>query len=120
MANLLDNAIKYSDPGSSVEARGALVDGFAELSVVDHGIGIPQPHLDRVFERFYRVDSARSRDTGGTGLGLAIVRHVVNNHQGEVRVESDQGVGSIFTMRIPSPDVPTPEVPIERSSQEPA
>jgi len=106
MANLLDNAIKYSDPGSSVEARGALVDGFAELSVVDHGIGIPQPHLDRVFERFYRVDSARSRDTGGTGLGLAIVRHVVNNHHGEVQVESTQGIGSTFTLRIPSADLP--------------
>ena len=120
IANLLDNAIKYSDPGSSVEARGALVDGFAELSVVDHGIGIPQPHLDRVFERFYRVDSARSRDTGGTGLGLAIVRHVVNNHQGEVQVESTQGAGSTFTLRIPSPDVPAPDAPVERPSQEPA
>ncbi|MEO9224455.1 MAG: ATP-binding protein [Acidimicrobiales bacterium] len=101
IANLLDNAIKYSDPGSSVEALGSSVDGCVELSVIDHGIGIPQRHLDRVFERFYRVDSARSRTTGGTGLGLAIVRHVVNNHDGEVRVESVAGDGSTFTLRIP-------------------
>ncbi len=104
IANLLDNAIKYSDPGSSVEALGALVEGYAELSVVDHGIGIPQPHLERIFERFYRVDSARSRSTGGTGLGLAIVRHVVNNHDGEVRVESATGHGSTFILRIPLAD----------------
>lgn len=104
LANLLDNAIKYSDPGSSVELEGSQVGGAVELSVVDHGVGIPQPHLDRVFERFYRVDSARSRDTGGTGLGLAIVRHVITNHRGEVQVESIEGKGSTFTLRLPPAD----------------
>ena len=67
----------------------------------DHGIGIPRRDLERIFERFYRVDRARSRETGGTGLGLAIVRHVASNHAGEVRVESREGEGSTFTLRLP-------------------
>jgi two-component system sensor histidine kinase SenX3 len=104
LSNLLDNAIKYSDPGSAVQLEGSLGDRFVELSVVDHGVGIPQPHLDRVFERFYRVDEARSRDTGGTGLGLAIVRHVIHNHRGEVDVTSVEGKGSRFTLRLPRAD----------------
>jgi two-component system, OmpR family, sensor histidine kinase SenX3 len=99
--NLLDNAVKYSDAGSSVEVRARTDGRWIDLSVVDHGIGIPQRDLERVFERFYRVDRARSRETGGTGLGLAIVRHVASNHAGEVRVESLEGEGSTFTLRLP-------------------
>jgi two-component system sensor histidine kinase SenX3 len=102
VANLLDNACKYSDAGSSVELRSRVEDGSLELEVCDHGIGIPGRDLERVFERFYRVDRARSRETGGTGLGLAIVRHVATNHKGEVRVTSREGEGSVFTLRLPS------------------
>ena len=102
VANLLENACKYSDAGSSVEVRCRMEGGVAEVEVRDHGIGIPGRDLERVFERFYRVDPARSRETGGTGLGLAIVRHVVTNHKGEVRVASREGEGSVFTLRLPS------------------
>jgi two-component system sensor histidine kinase SenX3 len=99
--NLLENAVKYSDPGTSVRVRTSTDGRMVGLSVEDHGIGIPRRDIERVFERFYRVDRARSRDTGGTGLGLAIVRHVANNHHGEVSVESDEGHGSTFTLRLP-------------------
>jgi two-component system sensor histidine kinase SenX3 len=99
--NLLDNAVKYSDAGSSVDVV-ITTDGHGiDLAVSDHGIGIPVRDLERVFERFYRVDVARSRQTGGTGLGLSIVRHVVANHEGEVAVESRLGEGSTFTLRLP-------------------
>ena len=101
VANLLENACKYSDEGSGVVVRSRLDGRWLELDVEDHGIGIPTPDLDRVFERFYRVDRARSRETGGTGLGLAIVRHVVHNHRGDVRVQSTEGRGSTFTLRLP-------------------
>ena len=99
--NLLENAVKYSDPGSSVQVRARTDGRWIDLSVADHGIGIPRRDLERVFERFYRVDRARSRETGGTGLGLAIVRHVASNHAGDVRVESLEGEGSTFTLRLP-------------------
>ncbi len=99
--NLLENAVKYSDPGSSVQVRARTDGRFVDITVQDHGIGIPRRDLERVFERFYRVDRARSRETGGTGLGLAIVRHVAGNHAGEVRVESLEGEGSTFTLRLP-------------------
>jgi two-component system sensor histidine kinase SenX3 len=99
--NLLENAVKYSDPGSTVRVRARTDGRWIDLSVEDHGIGIPRRDLERVFERFYRVDRARSRETGGTGLGLAIVRHVASNHAGEVRVESREGEGSTFTLRLP-------------------
>ena len=99
--NLLENAVKYSDPGSVVRVRARTDGRWVDLSVADHGIGIPRRDLERVFERFYRVDRARSRETGGTGLGLAIVRHVASNHAGEVRVESLEGEGSTFTLRLP-------------------
>ena len=99
--NLLENAVKYSDPGSVVRVRARTDGRWIDLSVSDHGIGIPRRDLERVFERFYRVDRARSRETGGTGLGLAIVRHVASNHAGEVRVESLEGEGSTFTLRLP-------------------
>jgi len=99
--NLLDNAIKYSERGSAVQVRATGADGWVEIVVADHGIGIPSRDLERIFERFYRVDQARSRETGGTGLGLAIVRHVAGNHGGEVQVASREGDGSTFTLRLP-------------------
>ena len=76
-------------------------DGVVEISVTDQGVGIPDDERDRVFERFFRVDAARSRNTGGSGLGLSIVKHVVQNHGGDVRVWSQQGRGSTFTIRLP-------------------
>jgi two-component system sensor histidine kinase SenX3 len=105
--NLLDNALAYSEPGTRV-AVGTTVradDGVVEIAVVDQGIGIPASAQSRLFERFYRVDPARSRDTGGTGLGLSIVKHVVADHGGEVTVWSEPGRGSTFTVRLPlAPD----------------
>jgi len=99
--NLLENAVKYSDPGSTIQVRARTDGRWVDIAVEDHGIGIPRRDLERVFERFYRVDRARSRETGGTGLGLAIVRHVASNHAGDVRVESREGEGSTFTLRLP-------------------
>jgi two-component system sensor histidine kinase SenX3 len=118
LANLLENACKYSDEGSSVRVAST-ADGTAiEIAVRDDGIGIPTTDLERVFERFYRVDRARSRDTGGTGLGLAIVRHVAGNHQGDVRVESSEGEGSTFTLRLPSGPGPVAIRDLDESSRE--
>ena len=114
VSNLLDNAMKYSDAGSSVEIGARLGDdGRVAISVSDHGIGIPKRDLERVFERFYRVDQGRSRQTGGTGLGLAIVRHVAANHHGTVEVESELGEGSTFTLRIPATSLPDASPSIE-------
>jgi two-component system sensor histidine kinase SenX3 len=101
VTNLLDNAIKYSEEGEAVELSAARVDGRVVIAVCDHGIGIPSRDLERIFERFYRVDKARSRATGGTGLGLAIVRHVAQAHGGDVSVESVEGVGSTFRLSLP-------------------
>jgi two-component system sensor histidine kinase SenX3 len=101
LGNLIDNAVKYSESGSEVWVSAHVVDDMVEMRVVDKGIGIPARDLDRIFERFYRVDRARSRDTGGTGLGLAIVRHVATNHEGDVMVQSSEGEGSTFTLRVP-------------------
>lgn len=100
--NLLDNAVKYSSTGSEVAVRYGYEGGRVQIEVADQGAGIPARDLDRVFERFYRVDRARSRMTGGTGLGLAIVWHVVANHRGEVRVQSREGEGSTFTIDLPA------------------
>ncbi|HEU0129561.1 MAG TPA: ATP-binding protein [Mycobacteriales bacterium] len=100
-ANLLDNAVKYSEPGRTVSVRVSHDEEWLDVAVADQGAGIPAKDLARIFERFYRVDRARSRATGGTGLGLAIVRHVVANHAGDVRVESREGEGSTFTVRLP-------------------
>lgn len=108
VTNLVDNAVKYSETGSTVEVHAGLVGDSVAVTVRDHGVGIPPDDLDRIFERFYRVDRARSRETGGTGLGLAIVRHVATNHGGTVTVESQEGVGSAFTLTVP---LPQPEVP---------
>ncbi len=104
--NLVDNAVKYSWPDTTVRiAARVVVDPSTgetvRLAVADHGVGIPARDLERIFERFYRVDQGRSRQTGGTGLGLAIVRHVASNHQGRVAVESREGEGSTFTLHLP-------------------
>ena len=99
--NLIENAITYSDDNSQVGIGLAVSQNVAELAVSDSGIGISPEDQKRVFERFYRVDPSRSRETGGTGLGLSIVKHVAHNHRGEVAVFSKPGVGSTFTLRIP-------------------
>ena len=101
--NLLDNAVAYSEAGTRIGVGTTVRDkeGVVEIVVVDQGIGIPVEALPRLFERFYRVDPARSRDTGGTGLGLSIVKHVVVDHGGEVTVWSEPGRGSTFTVRLP-------------------
>ena len=121
--NLIDNAIKYGAEGSSVRIAigGATLDGpgggaretdAVRIAVSDQGEGIPAEHLRRLTERFYRVDTARSREMGGTGLGLAIVKHIVNRHRGELAIESELGVGSVFTVSLPralpESDAPAP------------
>ena len=99
--NLLDNAVRYTDSGGKVEVGLSRTEGDAVLSISDTGEGIPTRDLERVFERFYRVDTARSRQTGGTGLGLAIAKHVMENHGGSISVTSELGVGSTFVVRLP-------------------
>lgn len=99
--NLIENAIVYSEPGTQVGIGVKRVDDVAEIAVTDSGIGIPESEQERIFERFYRVDPSRSRETGGSGLGLAIVKHVAANHRGEIKLFSQAGVGSTFTIRIP-------------------
>ncbi len=106
VGNLIANAIAYSAPGTSVGVGVKLVDGVVEIAVTDRGIGISEADQDRVFERFYRADQARSRRTGGSGLGLSIVKHAVQRHGGEVRLWSRPGRGSTFTIRLPLTDVP--------------
>jgi two-component system, OmpR family, sensor histidine kinase SenX3 len=106
VSNLIENAVKYADGHSPVTVAVHPGDGWADIVVRDRGIGIPQQDLERVFERFYRVDKARSRVTGGTGLGLAIVRNVARTHGGEVHVTSREGEGSTFTLRLPLESVP--------------
>ena len=116
LGNLLENAVNYSPDGARVvigartvhEPEGSVV----EINVVDEGIGIADKDVERVFERFYRADPARSRATGGTGLGLAIVKHIASNHGGTVTVRSTEGYGSTFTLRVPAagPDDPLPEL----------
>jgi two-component system phosphate regulon sensor histidine kinase PhoR len=104
VANLVDNAIKYSGPGGEVKVECRRTPAAIEITVADKGCGIPAAHLPRIFERFYRVDKARSRELGGTGLGLAIVKHIVSAHGGEVLVESKINEGSVFTINLPKVD----------------
>jgi two-component system phosphate regulon sensor histidine kinase PhoR len=99
--NLLNNAITYSNPQGSVHVSVAVEDAEIVIRVQDQGIGISTEHLPRLFERFYRVDKARSRKNGGTGLGLAIVKHIAQAHGGRVAVESRPGKGSLFSLHIP-------------------
>lgn len=102
--NLIDNAIKYTTPGGLIRVAASIVEGRAELVVADTGVGIPREDQPRIFERFYRVDKARSRTVGGTGLGLAIVKHGVQALGGQISLESTIGSGSTFTVRLPIAD----------------
>ena len=99
--NLVENAVNYSPEHTKVSIVTKRNGDIAEISVTDQGIGIAEGELNRIFERFYRVDPARSRLTGGTGLGLSIVKHVALNHGGDVKVWSKEGVGSTFTLQLP-------------------
>lgn len=101
LVNLIDNAIKYSPIGSRVTVKSFINDDQLEISIIDQGLGIDKKHFPRLFERFYVVDKARSREMGGTGLGLAIVKHIAIANCGSIRVESEPGVGSVFTINIP-------------------
>ncbi len=101
LGNLVENAVNYSPPNTRVAVGVRQRDDFVEISVTDQGFGIAENELDRIFERFYRVDPARSRATGGTGLGLSIVKHIAASHGGDVSVWSVQGAGSTFTLRLP-------------------
>jgi two-component system sensor histidine kinase SenX3 len=117
--NLLDNAVRYTESGGRIRASLVGEPDASVIRVEDSGIGIPSKDLDRVFERFYRVDPARSRETGGTGLGLSIVRHVAGSHGGEVHVDSVLGAGSTFAVRLPlapAPDEGTDNGPSEHPS----
>jgi two-component system sensor histidine kinase SenX3 len=101
VSNLVANAVHYSEGGSRVLVTTKSMGDTAQISVVDQGIGIPAREIDRIFERFYRVDPARHRSTGGTGLGLSIVKHVAATHGGDVSVWSVEGQGSTFTLTLP-------------------
>jgi two-component system sensor histidine kinase SenX3 len=101
ISNLVSNAVQYSPDGSRVGVGISHTEGEVEVSVTDQGIGMTKEESERVFERFYRTDQARSRTTGGTGLGLSIVKHIVANHGGDIRVWTKQGRGSTFTIRLP-------------------
>ncbi|MBW2209382.1 MAG: ATP-binding protein, partial [Deltaproteobacteria bacterium] len=103
IVNLLDNAIKYSHVDSEIRVSAKQNDQDILIDVRDQGMGIEKQHLSRLFERFYRVDKARSRKLGGTGLGLAIVKHIVQVHRGRVAVDSVPGHGSTFSIHLPSP-----------------
>ncbi len=110
VSNLVTNAVAYSPEGSTVSVSAKADDSMVQISVSDQGIGIPASEVDRIFERFYRVDPARHRSTGGTGLGLSIVKHVAASHGGDVKVWSVEGQGSTFTLSLPR-RVPTTEAP---------
>jgi two-component system phosphate regulon sensor histidine kinase PhoR len=101
VCNLVDNAIKYNHPTGSVRISGQEQEKYVEINITDTGIGIPEDDLPRLFERFYRVDKARSRELGGTGLGLSIVKHIIQAHNGKVSVQSAVGKGSSFTISLP-------------------
>ncbi len=105
--NLIVNAVNYSPPKTKVTVTAEISDDLVEIRVTDQGIGIPEGDQIRVFERFYRIDPARSRATGGTGLGLAIVKHIVTGHGGDVVLHSIEGKGSTFTLRLPTPSEET-------------
>jgi two-component system phosphate regulon sensor histidine kinase PhoR len=105
--NLMENALKYGGAGGRLSVGARLVENAVEFWVRDYGPGIASEHLNRIFERFYRVDKARSRESGGTGLGLAIVRHIVQAHGGDVRAESELGSGAAFYFTLPLAEPPT-------------
>jgi signal transduction histidine kinase len=101
LQNLLDNAVRYAPPGGHVWIRAAARDKEIVVSVTDEGPGIPKVEQERIFERFYRADAARSRESGGTGLGLSIAKHLVEAHGGRIRVESEVGHGATFQVFLP-------------------
>jgi signal transduction histidine kinase len=101
LSNLIDNAINYNSPGGQIRVAAELQNRTLILSMTDTGVGIPSGELLRIFERFYRVDKARARDSGGTGLGLSIVKHAIESQGGTVSVTSRVGSGSTFTIRLP-------------------
>ena len=105
LCNLLDNAIRYTPDGGSVRLTARRDGEHTRIEVSDDGPGIPSAQLDRVFERFYRVDTARSREAGGTGLGLSIVKHLVAAHGGQVGIESELGRGTKVWFTIPDPGI---------------
>jgi two-component system phosphate regulon sensor histidine kinase PhoR len=100
--NLLTNALRYGEPGTPVTLSAGAEEGMVHLAVADRGEGIPPEHLARVTERFYRVDTSRSRSSGGTGLGLSIVKHIVERHRGRLTIDSEQGVGTTVHVRLPT------------------
>jgi two-component system, OmpR family, sensor histidine kinase SenX3 len=116
LGNLVENAVAYSSPGTRVTISARVDAANLEVSVTDQGIGIPPNELDRIFERFYRVDPARARTTGGTGLGLSIVKHIAAAHGGDVHVWSAEGQGSTFTLALPALDSPAPAMAAERQA----
>ncbi len=120
ISNLLGNAIRHTPATGSVTIRLIEASDHVEVVVTDTGEGIPSKHIARIFERFYRVDSARSRATGGTGLGLSIVRHVIAQHGGSVHVESVLGQGSTFTVQLPVPPAEDRPTSTPRSEHSPA
>ena len=123
VGNLVENGVVYSDPGARVvvaaHVNARSDDDYVEITVSDNGIGIPPAEVERIFERFYRVDFARSRANGGTGLGLSIVKHVAANHGGEVSVWSQPGHGSTFTIKIPAHLHPPELLPAQDDVQQP-
>jgi two-component system sensor histidine kinase SenX3 len=122
VTNLVENAVAYSAEGTKVVVGVGGDDDHVEIDVTDQGIGIAPHDVDRIFERFYRADQARSRATGGTGLGLAIVKHIATNHGGRVDVSSTLGGGSTFTLRLPARplDAPLPLPPSTEIESGPA
>ena len=101
LINLLDNAVKYTSDGGSIKVSEVEHSDMQEFIICDTGIGIPRESIPRLFERFYRVDKARSREMGGTGLGLSIVKHIIDRHEGKVWVQSEPGKGSCFHFMLP-------------------
>ncbi|MEV0283365.1 MULTISPECIES: ATP-binding protein [unclassified Kribbella] len=120
IGNLVENAVNYSPDGTRVAVAAHPIGDLVEVTVSDQGVGIPSSDLERIFERFYRVDRARSRETGGTGLGLSIVKHIASIHGGDVRVWSVEGQGSTFTVRLPLRLEPAPGQTGSPSQEEPA
>jgi two-component system sensor histidine kinase SenX3 len=118
IGNLVENAVNYSPDGTRVAVAAHPIGDLVEITVSDQGVGIPSSDLERIFERFYRVDRARSRETGGTGLGLSIVKHIASIHGGDVRVWSVEGQGSTFTVRLPLRLDPATGQPTDSTLQE--
>ena len=111
LVNLLDNAVKYSGRAKDIRVRLGQQDGFLSIAVTDYGLGIPREQHQKIFEKFYRVTTGLVHEVKGSGLGLSIVKHVVEAHHGQVRVESQEGQGSTFTILLPMQPAATPDAP---------